>query len=172
MSKVEYGYCLCDGPPVHPRPDDLVSQENCVQCPRCSGSWVWQFSVEELFLSPSDLGLRDLHRSEGFSVLQLLYEIDKVPRIRSAISDDHSMTAKSAHIELKSIKKWWEKVKDHWLDGKLFLVTHVGLAQNEIEAWMDINLVVPYFQNKLDAPISLEEIKLTTVQYRLRGEID
>lgn len=176
MSKKEFGTCLCNGPlegytgPIHPRPSNLVARGgDDVQCPVCFGLWRWVLSTEEIIGRPDGLFSQDLWRPEGPSVLQVLYETNKVPRVRSAVSDSHVLTESTAAVELGSIREWWDGLADSWVGGTMTLVTHAGLPRDELEVWMDINLVVPFFQDKLGAPVSLEEINLMTAHHRLRG---
>jgi hypothetical protein len=125
-------------------------------------------SSEEIAAYPGALTAADIVRERQFTAVEVLWESKESPRVRSARSDDLRLTKSRAEEEVASVKKWWAVNKDKWDNGSVVLVVHDGqLTDDEIEVWMDLNLVVPFFRERLgNENLSLAEIQMSTMWHK------
>ncbi len=126
-------------------------------------------SIEEIAGRPDSLFTQEIWRPGKFAAVEILWVANESPRCRSAISDSIRLTRESALTELTSIREWWNTVESLWVEGRCVLVVHDGeMTDDEINLWIDLNLVVPWFREVLgDQNLSLDEIKLMTEWHQI-----
>jgi hypothetical protein len=128
-------------------------------------------SSEEIVGRPDSLFTQELWRPDVFTAIEILWVASESPVCRSARSDSLRITEGSALDELSSIREWWSTVANVWEDGQVIRVVHDGEpTDDEINVWMDLNLVVPWFRDKLaNEHLVLEEIQMMTAWHKING---